>query len=141
MGIMERFIKSQRQLVPGKLYTFDDLTSQEKADAVMSLEGSANEARTDYGIETPAPDLFQFRLHLISPDGIDANYIDQDTDPESQEFVEFMESMKNGLENIPVGWEGRHRALAFKTMGMPMYWFEIVHPEADSDIYNPMQGE
>jgi hypothetical protein len=128
--------KGQRQLVIGKVYTFDELTDEEQQDvygnAPEDIERDENTGKADpYAWNQFLSDIetqYKFVLESLTPEQL-LDYYGDDIETLKQDNTvnRLIEDIKmNGMKNIPVGEEGHHRAGAHILMGIPMLHFEII---------------
>lgn len=114
-------MKAKDRYIEGRVYTYDDLTEQEKSDAVLTLDPGVSARGVLYRFRILTPDEIRDRFDY----DLDDAYGDH---PLVQKLM--MDIAANGVEHAAVDREGNHRMIACAILEMSCPWFEVVQPKS-----------
>jgi len=116
-------MKAKDRYIEDRVYTYDDLTEQEKSDAVLTMDPGVRAREALYRFRILTPDEIHDRFDY----DLDAAY---GGNPLIQKLM--MDIAANGVKHAAVDREGNHRMIACAILEMGCPWFEVVPPEKRS---------
>jgi len=114
-------MKAKDRYVEGRIYTYNDLTEQEKSDAHLTM---------DVGVD---PRSVHYRFKMLTPDEVRSRY-DFDVVENSKRSIRVQRLLEDipsagGVLNAAIDREGNHRMAACAVLGVNCPWFEVISPD------------